>query len=170
MILMSVKILSKSLILVFFLTLIAGSVSAQDVEPFPSDDDVNAIAKEMYCPVCENIPLDVCETKACEQWRELIREKLAEGWTEEEIKEYFVLQYGDRVLSEPPPRGLNWLVYVLPHLCFLVGIYVLYRVLNRMRNQSRLSAEATETSNDSQADDQYIAKMEEALRKRKNES
>ena len=106
-------------------------VLAQDdgPQPTPSDDEVNAIARQMYCPVCENIPLDVCGTQACAQWREQIREKLAEGWTEEEIKDYFVQLYGDRVLSEPPRRGLNWVIYIVPGLAFVVGAYVLYRGL-----------------------------------------
>ena len=51
-------------------------------QPTPSDDEVNAIAKQLFCPVCENTPLDVCPTQACAQWRELIREKLAAGWSE----------------------------------------------------------------------------------------
>ena len=101
---------------------------AQDDTPGkPTDDEVNAIAKEMYCPVCENIPLDVCPTQACAEWRELIRDKLAAGWSEQQIKTYFVEQFGDRVLAEPPARGLNWLVYVIPPLAFLVGVYILYR-------------------------------------------
>ena len=65
----------------------------------PSDDEVNAIAKDLYCPVCENVPLDVCPTQACAQWRALIREKLIDGWSEQQIKQYFVDQYGDRVLA-----------------------------------------------------------------------
>ena len=84
------------------------SIAAQEPTPrVPSDDAVNAIAKQMYCPVCENTPLDVCPTQACAEWRELIREKLAAGWDEEQIKDYFVLQYGDRVLATPPARGLE---------------------------------------------------------------
>jgi len=51
----------------------------------PSDDDVNRIARQLYCPVCENVPLDECTTEACQQWRDLIRQQLSEGWTEEEI-------------------------------------------------------------------------------------
>ncbi len=31
----------------------------------PTDDEVNRIAKQLYCPVCENTPLDVCPTQAC---------------------------------------------------------------------------------------------------------
>ena len=79
--------------------LIPGSAMAQG--SYPTDDDVNAVAKQLYCPVCENIPLDACGTTACEQWRGIIRDKLSEGWTEDQIKTYFVDQYGDRVLAEP---------------------------------------------------------------------
>lgn len=100
------------LVLIVIISLVPlTAASAQETDPNePTQDEVNAIAKQLYCPVCENVPLDVCGTQACAQWRELIREKLVEGWTEDEIKEYFSNQYGDRVLSEPPARGLNWLV------------------------------------------------------------
>ncbi len=98
-----------------------------------TDDQVNAIAKQLYCPVCENIPLDVCATQACAQWRELIREKLAQGWSEEQIKQYFVDQYGDRVLATPPARGLNWLVYIIPPLAILAGIFILYSAFRAWR-------------------------------------
>ena len=58
-------------------------------EPTPSDDDINTIARKLYCPVCENTPLDVCPTQACRQWREEIRLRLAQGWTDEQpIKEF----------------------------------------------------------------------------------
>ncbi len=105
-------------------------------QPTPSDDEVNAVAREMYCPVCENIPLDVCPTQACAQWRELIRQKLAEGWSKAQIEDYFVAQYGDRVLAEPPRRGLNWLVYIAPPLFILLGIYLLARIYRSTESKS----------------------------------
>ena len=58
----------------------------------PTDDEVNAIAKQLYCPVCPNTPLDVCETQACKDWRAQIRDQLAAGWSEERIIDYFVTQ------------------------------------------------------------------------------
>jgi cytochrome c-type biogenesis protein CcmH len=67
-----------------------------------TDDQVNAVAKKLNCPVCENVPLDVCETQACIQWRDLIRHKLAAGETPEQIIVYFQTTYGDQVLQEPP--------------------------------------------------------------------
>ena len=56
------------LILLFVLSIpVTGFAQGSD----PTDDDVNAVAKQLYCPVCENIPLDACGTAACEQWRGL---------------------------------------------------------------------------------------------------
>lgn len=137
-------------------------VLAQDPIPTPSDDEINAIAKRMYCPVCENIPLDVCATEACEQWREMIGEKLTEGWTEDEIFDYFVKLYGDRVLAEPPRTGINWLIYILPPLLVAVGVYVIVRGF-RMWNKpvDSLVTDAAEV-----LDSDYISQMEEELKKR----
>ncbi len=97
-----------------------GFVYAQ--EGMPSDDAVNQVASQLFCPVCENISLDVCALEACRQWRGLIRQQLAEGWSEAEIKDYFVAQYGDRVLGEPPRQGLNWLLYIVPPAAIVIGI------------------------------------------------
>ena len=158
------KIFTSTLLILFSLFSLVMMVSAQNVDTGTiSDDEVNAIAKQLYCPVCENIPLDVCGTQACAQWRELIREKLAEGWLEDEIKEYFVLQYGDRVLAEPPRRGLNWLVYVVPPVAFLAGVVILYRGIQSWR-RIEASDETLVVIEGEQLDD-YIAQMEEELRR-----
>jgi cytochrome c-type biogenesis protein CcmH len=158
-------LLRIAILLVLLSLLLAGTASAQDSAPSPpSDDEVNTIAKQLYCPVCENVPLDVCGTTACEQWRALIREKLAAGWTEEEIKTYFVNQYGDRVLAEPPRRGLNWLVYIVPPAAFLVGAYLLYRGL-RSWHQPIPETEQLQNMEPLQ-DDEYVTRFEEQLEER----
>ena len=69
--------------LVLLISLIPFSAFAQGSGP--TDDDVNEVARQLYCPVCENIPLDTCGTTACEQWRGIIRDKLSEGWIADEI-------------------------------------------------------------------------------------
>ncbi|MFP3852676.1 MAG: cytochrome c-type biogenesis protein CcmH [Anaerolineales bacterium] len=135
-----------------------GTASAQDGGP--TDNEVNDIAEQLYCPVCENIPLDVCGTEACVQWRSLIREKLAEGWTEQEIKNYFVEQYGDRVLATPPARGLNWLVYILPPVALLAGAGVLFRAVRSwQRSGDDFEVEDVPES----TEDPYIAQLEQEL-------
>ncbi len=159
--------LFAALALVCTLLLISSSALAQGGTPRqPTDDEVNAIAKQMYCPVCENTPLDVCPTQACAEWRELIRQKLAEGWNEQQIKDYFVEQYGDRVLATPPARGLNWLVYIIPPIAILAGMYILYRAFLTWRQPlPALQQPPTEGTPEAANDDAYIRKMEEELRK-----
>ena len=151
------------LITICLLMIFTTITTAQDSNPNQiSDDEVNAIAKQLYCPVCENIPLDVCGTQACIQWRELIREKLAEGWDEDQIKEYFVLQYGDRVLAEPPRRGINLLVYLIPPMAFLAGVYILFRGIQSWRDTNK-DMEIVLDSNDETVLDNYISRIENEL-------
>lgn len=116
--------------LLFFL---AAPVYAEDPTPIPSDDEVNAVAGKLFCPVCENIPLDVCGTQACIQWRELIREQLAQGRSSAEIQEYFLERYGEQVLAEPPIRGFIGMIYWLPMVMLLVGTVLLIRTLRTRR-------------------------------------
>jgi len=155
------------LLLLLILSLFAvKNVHAQGSDPTPHD--VNAIAKQLYCPVCENTPLDVCETEACKQWRELIRQQLAEGWTEEEIKQYFVENYGARVLSEPPKEGINWLAYVVPPVAIFAGAFILYRSLMAWRESAVpvSSEDAPAPPIPETEEDEYLARIEEELRKR----
>ncbi len=161
---MKAKFFLMTLLLSTLSFLLVQPVAGQ--EPTPSDDEVNAIAKQLYCPVCENVPLDVCPTQACTQWRSVIREKLNLGWNEGEIKQYFVDQYGERVLATPPARGLNWLVYVLPPIGFLVGVVVLLRTF---RNWTREKVNEVGEREGAQVDldDPYVAQLEEELRRRK---
>lgn len=90
------------------------------------DSETLRVAKGLYCPVCPGVPLDVCDTQACEQWRGLIKQKLSEGQTQSQIEAYFVEQYGERVLGAPRAQGLNLLVYALPAFAVAAGAAMLY--------------------------------------------
>jgi cytochrome c-type biogenesis protein CcmH len=118
----------KTLVLGFTLAiclLFVGMASAQEGGPTPSPDEINAIAKNLYCPVCENVPLDACGTAACAQWRQQIADLLTEGYSEQEIYAYFQ-RYGASVLATPPASGFNWLIYVLPPALILGAAFFLW--------------------------------------------
>ena len=118
-------------LLLVLLVLVPAAVYAQDDI---SDDEVNEVAKDLYCPVCESTPLDVCPTQACADWRELIRTKLAAGETRQDVLDYFARQYGDGVLANPPRRGVSLVVlWVLPVLIVLLGGLLFFRLLRGMR-------------------------------------
>ncbi len=141
-------------------TTVTGTALAQAEQP--TDDEVNAIAKRLYCPVCENVPLDVCPTQACKQWRDTIRDQLAQGWSQEQIEQYFVDQYGDRVLATPPATGLNWLVYLIPPVAFVAGAVILAGVVRSWRKPPVSAIKSISEM----ADDPYLERVEEELRRR----
>lgn len=115
-------------------------------ETYPTDDDVNTVAKKLYCPVCPNTPLDVCETQACADWRAQIRNQLSEGWTEEQVMAYFVEQYGERVLAEPERSGFTSLVWILPVVAVALGLLVAGQALrNWQRSRQPQVATAAPT-------------------------
>jgi cytochrome c-type biogenesis protein CcmH len=159
---------SSKLLLAIFITLFLSipmiNFTAPAQGPTPTDDEVNRIAKQLYCPVCESTPLDVCPTEACRQWRELIRTMLSEGKTEAEIKQYFVEHYGARVLAEPPNRLVTYLV---PAVAILLGAFLLFRGFQMWMKPS--ATEANPTSDEpveKPAQDPYVARLEEELKKR----
>src|SRR5687767_8839880 len=62
--------------------------AANEVSP----DDVNKVARDLWCPLCSGVRLDACELKACTQMKDMIAIKLAEGEDSESIQAYFVEQ------------------------------------------------------------------------------
>ncbi|HBG74707.1 MAG: hypothetical protein A2X25_11790 [Chloroflexi bacterium GWB2_49_20] len=159
--------LKRKLILALLVTLaslyLATLVYAQGTTPgYPTDNDVNQIAKKLYCPVCPNTPLDVCETQACKDWRGQIRDQLSEGWTEQQVIDYFVAQYGERVLAEPQRKGFTSLVWLFPVIAALLGLWISYEILKGWRAKKQVTIPIVENS---QISPEVLAKIEEEIRK-----
>ncbi len=124
-----------TLLAVLALLLLLGAGAALNATPAraqaPTTDpnlqnQMEKIASGLYCPVCAGTPLNVCETQACEQWRQLIIQKLATGQNEQQIRQYFIDQYGDRVLGAPPAQGFNLGAYLLPVLILIGGLAIIF--------------------------------------------
>jgi cytochrome c-type biogenesis protein CcmH len=145
---------------------------AQDVPV--TDDEVNAVAKDLFCPVCESTPLDVCPTQACADWRELIREQLSEGSSPEEVQAYFARQYGDGVLANPPKEGFNLILWLSPVVAVVLGGVFFSRYMRTLRNSAaggdeEVDDDRLETAVSDQASiasDDYQARLEAELRNR----
>lgn len=113
-----------------------------------TDDEVNAIAHKLYCPVCENITLDTCGTAACADWRYEIRLQLENGLTEQQIVEDFVRRFGDRVVGTPLDPTLRMVSLVTPWVIIAVALVGAALVLaRRKRPQPVPLAEANGAAN-----------------------
>jgi cytochrome c-type biogenesis protein CcmH len=143
---------------------------AQDSTPGKpvTADDINAVAKQMYCPVCENIPLDVCPTDACQQWREEIGTELAAGKTPDEIKSSFVARYGDRVVGTPEDPTLRALSLITPPAIAVIAIIIAGWVVFRWRQNRQIATKvAAPVGSPPTSDDDYRARLEQDLLSRR---
>ncbi|MBN1312664.1 MAG: cytochrome c-type biogenesis protein CcmH [Anaerolineae bacterium] len=157
------------LVVVLLFSVVSFASAQEPVEPTPAapvtDDRVNAIAEQLYCPVCENVPLDVCGTQACADWRDEIRTMLEQGKSEADIKGYFAERYGQRVLATPEARGLNMLVWALPVIGALAAIIILVVTLRRLAPGALDAQSPPEIEPDySGIDQEYVSRLERELK------
>ena len=156
--------LIRVLIFLLLFTSFTGAALAQTPTPDTSAisaDQVNEVARGLWCPLCSGVRLDACELKACIQMKEMIAIKLAEGASEEEIKAYFAEQYGPQVFGEPPRAGFNWLAWILPVAGIVGGALFVWFFIRRMiRPHPAPAAPPAQTA--AQADD-YSQKLEQEL-------
>ncbi len=129
-----------------------------------TDNDVNRVAERMYCPVCENIPLDDCETIACVEWKAEIRAQLKAGRSDQAVIDSFVARFGDNVVGVPQDPVLRALTVIVPllgtALAIAVGVFTFRRFGARRKfSVAGESALAVETS-----DDAYRQRLEADLR------
>lgn len=113
-----------------------------------TDDEVNEIASRLFCPVCENIPLDTCGTAACDDWRYEIRLQLESGMTEAQIVEDFVRRFGDRVVGTPMDPTLRALSLYTPWIVIAVALVAGAFVLTRRRPGNLAKPLASQTPTD----------------------
>lgn len=130
-------------------------------------DHVNDIANGMFCPVCENIPLDACGTAACDDWRDEIKLFLEQGMTEEEIRTDFVRRFGDRVVGVPQDPFLNALSVITPWVLVVIGLVVVFssfRTWARYKSHAVANALETPTATPSAKQNQFLDQLEEDLK------
>ena len=123
------------------------------------------INKTVMCPVCPGESIDQSQHPRAKAMRGVVDEKLAEGSTNDEIRQFFVERYGPSVLLEPPREGLNWLVWVVPPLGVLAAALVLFFVLRlAVRSSSRSNGTPDDGSSLTEAErDDYFRRIEAAL-------
>ena len=90
-------------------------VAPAGAAPNPSD-----LEAELVCPTCKTT-LDQSDAPVARRMKQIIRERIAQGATEEEIKAELVADFGRGVLAEPPKSGFDLLAWALPLAGLAIG-------------------------------------------------
>jgi len=83
-----------------------------------------AIETKLVCPVCHET-LDQSTAPVAQEMKALIRKRIAQGWTEKQILDEMVANFGPGVLSTPAKHGFDLLAWVLPIGGAIAGVVVL---------------------------------------------
>ncbi len=124
----------KKITLIFLL--LAHPLYAVDSNPTDFDNPAeeqrfSALIEELRCVVCQNQSVADSNAELAQDIRDLVREKIREGQTDEEITDFMVERYGDFVLYNPPLRPKTYVLWwgplVLVLIAFLVLVYFIRR-------------------------------------------
>ena len=97
------------------------------------DKRVAALAEELRCLVCQNQTLADSNAPLAVDLRNQIREQLAKGASERDVREFMVARYGDFVLYRPPLKASTIALWIGPFILLLAGAFLLVRQLARRR-------------------------------------
>lgn len=113
-----------------------------------------SVASQLRCPVCQGLSIQDSPSELSQQMRTVVKEQLAQGKSEQEVKDYFISKYGEWILLEPKAQGFNTLVYALPVLLVLGGIAFLVVIVKRWTAATPATASAAVASTAADDDDE----------------
>lgn len=111
--------------------------------PAPADDRplpqagqearAQALHHQLRCVVCQNQSIAESDAVLAADLRNVVRERIAAGDTDQQVLDYVVARYGDFVLMRPPVTGATWLLWAGPFLVLLLGGTAIAAYLVRRR-------------------------------------
>jgi cytochrome c-type biogenesis protein CcmH len=92
------------------------------------------IEDNLIAPCCWMQPVSEHYSEVAEKIRKEVQDMVAAGKSRDEILDYYVSQYGERILATPRAKGFNALAYVLPWLALALGAWLLVLLLKKLRS------------------------------------
>ena len=115
----------KALLVGLLLSAYAPQRMGSDMLPPEQEARVQAIAKNLRCAVCQGVSVADSPASMARAQLDKLRELVAAGKSDSEIREYFVARYGEWVLMTPTTEGFNLTVWVAPLFLLLLGAFVI---------------------------------------------
>ena len=119
-------------VLIIVITILFSKTNIYSVEPEEFLQNPNQelkarnISKNVRCLVCQNQSIDESAAPLAKDLRILIRKKVKEGYTENEIYKFLTDRYGDFILLKPPFKLSTLALWFLPFIFLLIGIFIIF--------------------------------------------
>jgi len=134
--------------LIALLLAFAGHALAIDAEDAFADPVLQkryeSINRELRCLVCQNQTISDSNATLAQDLRREVRDMIAAGNTDDEIRDFMIERYGDFVLYRPRMTPENFLLWAAPVLLLLIGAVVVVRVVRRRAQESDIETDGPE--------------------------
>jgi cytochrome c-type biogenesis protein CcmH len=135
------------------------ALTAQPAAQASTEATARRLEAELIAPCCWSQQVSVHQSPAADEIRKDLRVRLARGETEERILNDYVVQFGEQILAEPPARGFNTFLYVLPPVFLVAGAALVVLLVRRFSRQGATAPEEAPAAADS-----YQARLDDELR------
>lgn len=89
------------------------------------EDRARAIGSRVKCPVCQGVAIADSPSETARAMMDVVEERIAEGWSDDQIIDYFSERYTDSIVIDPPFAGNTLLVWLLPLLAVVAGVFMI---------------------------------------------
>jgi cytochrome c-type biogenesis protein CcmH len=101
------------------------------VTPALADTEIDTIQQNLMCQCGCTMVLYSCDCGTAEQMRGEIKTMLGQGKTQQQILDYYVSKYGEKVLAAPTKQGFNLSAYITPFAGIVVAGGSIFLVLRQ---------------------------------------
>jgi cytochrome c-type biogenesis protein CcmH len=136
------------------------TIAAFSAETTPAAAKIREIEDNLIAPCCWSQPVSQHDSEVAQQIRDEVTAMVTAGKSRQEILDFFVARYGERILVTPRARGFNRLAYILPWAALPLGTWGLIILLRKLRSPAPARAQAPVP----QPDSRYSSIIEKEMR------
>lgn len=100
------------------------------------EKEAQEIFAEIRCIVCDGESLATSNAEFSRDMRAIIRGKVEDGKTRQEVVEYLTSRYGSKILQRPPIQSNTYLLWLSPLILLVFGVIVMRNGRNRTNQES----------------------------------
>lgn len=145
------------------LAVVWGVTIIQANQPKSLDTQTHEVASQIQCPVCNGESVADSPSGLASEMRGVIRQKLAQGESEQQVIQYFQARYGDTILERPPVSGFTLLIWLPPALMLALGAYVVFAFGREWSPAPALATRATDADEAADLSDDERRRLRETL-------
>ena len=117
---------------VLFFSTVIGAIETDTEFATPEQTALyERLGEEVRCLVCQNQTIGDSNAPLAADLRRELREQIAAGRSEEQIKIFLTDRYGDYILYKPRFGGPAVLLWLAPGIMLLIGVGLLVRSVRR---------------------------------------